>query len=40
MKYDFTSIMHRSGRKVLLIACTALSVTPMLLRLLWQRQRN
>ena len=34
------SVMHRSGRNVLLITCTALSVVPMVLRLLWLHWKN
>ena len=29
------SVMHRSGHHVLLIACAALSVVPMIVRLIW-----
>ena len=34
------SILHRSGRTVLLAACAALSVLPMILRLIWLHFRD
>ena len=34
------SVMHRSGRRVLLIACAALSVIPMVVRLIWLQRKN
>lgn len=34
------SVMHRSGHHVLLIACAALSVFPMVARLFWLHRKN
>lgn len=34
------SLLHRSGRSILLIACAALSVLPMVIRLIWLHFRE